>query len=804
MDALLKDVRYGVRTLRKSPAFTLVALFTLALGIGATSTIFTAVHAVLLRPLPFQAPEQLALVYETSREGDNPRFVTSAPTFLDWQQQNRVFSSMAAFLEAGYNLAGSDAPERVGGARVTGDFFRTLGVAPALGRALTVDDDQSGGPANAVLSWRLWQNRFAGDASVIGRTVTLDERAYTVVGVMPAEFRFPSAEVAVWVATRWTPEQVQAPAARGGHGWTVVARLRPGVTLAQAGSEMQTIADRLSAEYPDFQSKFGAAVYSLPSEAVGDVRTGLLVLMGAVGLVLLIACANVANLMLARAATRQREMAIRSAIGASRRALVRQLLTESLVLALAGGTLGLLLATWGTGLLASLGSIGVAEDALRVDWRIVLFATGTSLLTGVMFGLAPALQAARPDLNEVLKDGNKGSAGLGRGRMRDSLLVAEVALSLLLLVGAGLLVRSFIRLQDTHPGFHAANVLTARVQLPSATYGDTLRRAAFQRDLLERLGALPGVRSAALASGLPLSGVDAVYGYWVDGRTHTLSDLPVANYYGVSPAYFAALQIPLRRGRSFTDMDRMNGHRVALVNETAARQHFPGEDPIGRVVHVGSPDDAGFEIVGVVADTRHGSLSAAPPPQLYVPIAQRPGLGVSIVLRTTGAPDALAAAVHREVRALDGSLPLSRVSSFQTLLDDGVARPRVTALLLGVFAALALVLAMVGIYGVIAYGVAQRTHEFGIRMALGAARGDVVRSVLWHAMRLAGIGIAVGLAAAFGLSRFLESLLYQVSASDPLTYLGLAAVVAMVALAAAYIPARRATRVMPMLALRGD
>jgi putative ABC transport system permease protein len=744
------------------------------------------------------------MVYETSRTGDNPRFVTSAPTFMDWQQQSRAFSSMAAFLEAGYNLAGSDAPERVGGARVTGDFFRTLGVAPALGRALTGDDDRSDAARSAVLSWRLWQNRFAGDPGVIGRTVTLDERPYTVIGVMPADFRFPSADVAVWVPAQWSPQQLQSPAARGGHGWNVVARLHAGVTLAQARTEMETIADRLSAEYPDFQAKFGAAVYSLPDEAVGEVRTGLLVLMGAVGLVLLIACANVANLMLARAATRQREMAIRSAIGASRRALVRQLLTESLVLALGGGTLGLLLATWGTGLLASLEWAGVPADALVVDWRIATFAAGTSLLTGVLFGLAPALQAAMPDLNDVLKDGNKGSAGLGRGRMRDSLLVAEVALSLMLLVGAGLLVRSFVRLQATDPGFTTAHALTARVQLPGVTYADTLRRAAFHRELLERLGALPGVRSAALASGLPFSGVDAAYGFWADGQSYAASDVPVATFYAVSPAYFASLEVPLRRGRLFTDDDRMNGHRVALVNERLARQYFPGEDPVGRVVRVANPDDTGFEIVGIVADTRHGSLTTVAPPQLYVPLAQRPGLGISIVLRTTGDPDALASAVQREVRALNGTLPVSQVRSFQALVDEAMARPRVTALLLGVFAALALALAVVGIYGVIAYGVAQRTHEFGIRMALGAARGDVVRQVLRQAMGLAGIGIAVGLVAAAGLSRLLESLLFQVSATDPLTYLGLAALVAGVALVAAYIPARRATRVMPMLALRGD
>ncbi|HEX5830449.1 MAG TPA: ABC transporter permease, partial [Gemmatimonadaceae bacterium] len=763
MDALLKDLRFAIRTLRKSPAFTVVALVTLALGIGATSTIFSVVNAVLLRSLPYANPEGLVYVWEHNQNDRDGRMAVSSTNFVDWRRDQRVFASMAAFREGDFNLAGNEIPERVGGTTVTGDFFRTLGVAPALGRGLGPDDDRPE-VRTVVLSDALWRRQFAADRAALGRTVTLDGQSYTVVGVMPPTFHFPSLDAQLWVPAGWT-EQQAGQNARGAHNWNVIARLAPKVTLAQADAAMRTIAARIEEQYPNFQRNFSAAVRPLHEEVVGDVRTPLLVLGGAVLLVLLIACANVANLLLARAATRQREMAIRSAIGASRRAIVRQLLAESVVLATAGAVIGLLLATWGTAAIAQFGDIGLPRgEEIAVDARVLLFTLAIAVGTGLLFGLAPALAASRADLGEVLKDGNKGSAGPGRGRTRGALLVAEVALSLMLLVGAGLLVQSFVRLQGNDLGFRPDGVLTAQVQLPRLTYQDTVRRAAFYEELTRRASALPGVRGAGVASGVPFSGGNLMAGYWVQGKRYAdVSAVPVSTIYRVTPSYFSMLAVPLKRGRLLTDADRLGAQKVVLVSETLARQHFPGEEPIGQVVRPGNPEGDGYTIVGVVGDTKHNSLADAPPPQMYVPLTQFSPYFVTVMVKTEMEPASLAAALRREVQALDGTLPITAVRSYDALVGEAVARPRFTAALLGLFAALALVLAVVGIYGVIAHSVAQRTREFGIRLALGAGRGAVARQVLGNALGLTGAGIGVGVVAALLLSRLLESLLYGIT-----------------------------------------
>ena len=806
MDSLLRDLRYALRTLRKTPGFTFFAVLTLALGVGAASTIFSVVDTVLLSPLPYRDPGSIVAVYEANARDGLTDFPVAPANFIDWQRDNRVFSAMGASRRNGslnLTVKGAD-PERLLGAQVTAGYFTALGVAPQLGRAFTAEEDTPGGARVVVLSDALWRRRFSADPTIVGQTITLSNEPYTVVGVAPASMRLPSDQTELWLPMAFSAEEA---ANRGGHSMNVVARLKPGVTLAQARTEMSAIAQRIATAYPADQTGFTTTVRSLSDDIVGDARTPLFVLAGAVGFVLLICCVNVANLMLARATGRQKEIAIRSAIGAGRKHIVRQLLAESLVLAVLGGATGLLLSTWGVELLVALGPRELPRlNELAVNGRVAAFAVAVSMLTGVVFGVAPALHASRADLNETLKDGTKGSAGgPARARARQALLVAEVAISLTLLVGAGLMLKSMSRLRDVDPGFEAAGLLTGAIALPSSKYDTPEKRIAFFDAVGERLRATPGVEDAAFASNLPLSGSVAMWGYWIEGKTPRgdNSQVPVASVYSVMGDYFGTMEIPLRRGRLFTPQDRAGTPFVAIVNETLARQHFGGEDPIGKRIQF-DPDSGDFyEIVGVVGDVRHRGVGEDAPPQLYTAYAQGAFGGLSAVLRGHDAT-ALTNALRREVRAVDADQPVARIRTMEQLIAEGIARPRFITLLLGTFAGVALVLAVVGIYGVVAYSVAQRTQEFGIRMALGADARRVLGEVVGQAARVTVIGVVIGVAAALLMSRVLTSLLFQVNATDPMTYGVIVAVLLTATVVASWVPARRATRVSPMAALRPE
>ncbi|HEY0970926.1 MAG TPA: ABC transporter permease [Gemmatimonadales bacterium] len=805
MNSLLRDIRYALRTLRKSPGFTAFAALTIALGIGATSTIFGVVDAVLLSPLPYGDPATLVAVHETDRTAGNDAFPTTPATFLDWKRDARSFAAMAASRNQAATLTGDGEPERVPGGAVSAGFFEVVGVRPILGRGFLAEEDAAGAGQVVVLSEGLWQRRFGGDRAVVGQSMNVNGRPHTIVGVMPATLRLPYAETELWVPLAFSEQDATN---RGGHQLRVVARLAPGATLEQADVEMRTIAARISRDHPQFQSGFGATVRPLAADVIGDVGRPLYVLAGAVGFLLLICCANVANLMLARAASRRKEIAIRSAIGAGRGHIVRQLLAEALVLSLIGGVGGLLLAAWGTDLLVSLGPAELPRlQEIGVDGRVAAFALVASLVTGVLFGVAPAVHASRSDLNDTLKDGTRGtSGGPGGARARQALLVAEVAISLTLLVGAGLMMKSLDRLRDVDPGFRTRGILTAQLPLPLTTYDSTHKRMALYQALGERVRAIPGVRDVGFTGAVPLSGSIAILGYWIEGKTprNDNSQVPTATFYQVAGDYFRTMGIPLRKGRYLDAGDREGAQYAAVINETLARQQFAGEEPIGKRIQVGPDSAPYYTIVGVVGDSRHEGLGAEPPPQLYLPYAQGGFGNMSLVVHTDGDPTRLVGAIRDALQALDAELPLARARTMEDVIAEGIARPRFITLLLGSFAGIALVLALVGTYGVVAYSVAQRTQEFGIRMALGADARRVLVEVVMQAARITAIGIVVGVAAALLLSRGLATLLFQVHVADPVTYVAIASLLLAVTVLASWIPARRATRVTPLNALRAE
>ncbi|MFP5260563.1 MAG: ABC transporter permease [Blastocatellia bacterium] len=799
MDTVFHDLRYALRTLLKSRAFTAVALLALALGIGANTAIFTVVNAVLLRPLPYREPDRIMTVlYE--------RRIPVAPAdFLDWKEQNQVFENIAAAQYWQPSLTGNDRPEQLWALHLTADMFTLLGVKPALGRAFLPGEDQPGDHHVVVLSHRLWQRRFGGDAAIVGQTVTLDGESYTVIGVMPEGFRF-----APFWATRaelWAPLNLAPRAAdRRGSSLRVFARLKPGVTRERAQAEMSAINQRIEQQYPDSKKGLRLSVDPLHEVVVGNVRPALFILLGAVGFVLLIACANVANLLMARAASRQKEVAIRTALGATRARVIRQLLTESVILSLAGGLFGLLLAKWGVRALVAISPDNLPRvESIGLDVPVLCFTLATSVLTGLVFGLAPALHASRLGLNESLKEGGRGSTeGMRRSRVRRLLVVAEVALALVLLIGGGLMIRSFARIQSIDPGFNPRNVLTFVVSLAGSQHSTARQRLAFFDQLLERIKALPSVQSAGAINHLPLAGDVWQIGYTVEGQPAPPPEERRGAVYRIArPGYFQTMGATILSGRDFTDRDTKEAPGVVIVNESFARRHWPGGNALGKRITITDGDPNQREVVGVVKDLRQSDWTADPIEEMYLPHLQsaEPRY-MTLVVRSASDPAGLVAAVQNEVWAIDKDLPVSQVMSMEQAISGSVGQQRFNMTLLGIFAGLAVTLAAIGIYGVMSYSVTQRRHEIGIRMALGASQGDVLRMVIKQGMTLAAVGAIVGLAGAFFLTRLMSSLLYGVSPTDPLTFFAIPLILAGVALGACFVPARRATRVDPMVALR--
>ncbi|MBW8878543.1 MAG: ABC transporter permease [Acidobacteria bacterium] len=804
LEHLARDLRFGARMLRKDPSFTAIAVLTLALGIGANTAIFSVVNAVLLRPLPFPQSERLVLIWATNAESGRTDDVASYPDFEAWRAGSKSFENMAAFTTRGMILAGGDQAEDVAAVQATPGFFETLKIQPALGRTFRPEESEAGASHVALLSDGAWKSRFAGRVDVVGRTFRGNEETYTIIGVMPPGFKFSPNEV----------EQIYTPLVRDpsrGHGFLrVLGRLRPGTQTAAAQAEMDVITSRLAKEYPKTNERVGARIVLLVTAMVGKGRTGLLIFLSVVAVVLVIACINVAALMSARSATRQRELTVRSALGASRKRLLQQLLTESTLLALAGGLLGLLLASWGTRLLVALLAQSFPIPRLEnthIDGWVLLFTLALSLVTGILFGSVLAVPAASPDLNEVLRESSRtATEGAGGRRARSLLVIAEVSLALILLSGAGLLLKSLLVLRNTAPGFSTENLLTVDFSLPKNKFSNTIERSGFFTNMLARVAALPGVRSAALVADLPLGGGSDSLGFHIAGRPDPAPDGAFsASFNIVSAGYFHTMAIPLRAGREFTERDSVGAPGVIVVNDTAARTFWPGGDALGKQITVPGAGDSGtLTVVGVTGDVRQRSLGSAPQPEIFLNYAQ-PGPAwpwLVLVVRTTGDPAALTGAIRNMAQSVDRNVPVSRVRTMDDVLSGTLAQPRVYTLLLVFFATLALALAAVGLYGVVSYTVTQRMHELGIRMALGAERGDVVWLVLRQGLSLTLTGTVIGLAGGLAVTRVLTHLLPGVQPGDPLTLSAVALLLIGVALAASYLPARRGSRVEPVVTLR--
>jgi putative ABC transport system permease protein len=806
MGALLQDLRYGIRTLAKIPGFTIVAVLTLALGIGANTAIFSVVDAVLLRPLPYPQPDRLFVVYQTLPQDPAQNTGVSYPNYLDWAQQNDAFESMAAVRGNVLALSGQGEPTNIATGSVTSDYFEVLRVKPLLGRTLQASDDALDANPVVVMSESLWRARFDADPAIVGRTITLDQHPITVAGIVPAYFHpsVPDGAAQLWVPLRQDGVFSDMRARRRGHYLSALGRLKPGVTAAQAQSEMAAMEQRLAQQFPNENKGWGIRIVSLQADMAGNVQTALLVLLGAVGFVFLIACANVASLQLARAASRQKEIAIRVALGAGRRRLLRQFLTESVLLSVIGGALGLVLAYEALrGLIAWLPADLPRISEIYVDARVLAFGLALSVLSGVIFGLAPAWHGTESRLAEALE----GARGTGEGRTsrhaRNIFVVAETALAIVLLVGAGLLIRSFARLQQVNVGFNPAQLLTARIGLPRAQYAKPEQWNSFYRQTLQRMNGLPGAQEAAVAVPLPLSDSYINLAFAVDGRPpRTKSDAPTADFVAISPNYFHVLQVPLLRGREFSDADSESGPKVCVISSSLAQQLFPNQSALGQRIIIGYPTDATREIVGIVGDVKDSDLSARQSAQIYVPFVQNPFWAADIAVRAHGNPSALSSALREQIRGIDSALPVAEVRPMEAVIGSSVAQPRFRTALLSLFGAAALLLAAIGIYGVLAYTVTQQTREIGIRMALGANPGRVLRLVLARGLRLAGAGTVIGVLAALMLTPLLNSLLFGVSATDPLTFAAVAGLLLGVALLACYVPARRAMRVDPMVALR--
>ena len=806
---MLQDIRYAVRKLSRTPGFTTIAAFTLALAIGATTAIFSVIDGVLLKPLPFRDPQRVVRVTNL-RDGN--RMVSSVPDFLDIRAQSKSYASLAALDAQAMNLTGGSEPERIGAARVGATFWSLLGVTPQVGRGFAPNEDSQSAARTVVLSDGLWKRRFGGDRRIVGKTIALDGNSFTVIGVAPAGFSFPD-RPDVWIPLVFAQDDLN-PDGRGAHWMGIMGRLAPNVTAAQATSELVTITRRLEQQYPESNTNMSGAVIPMQEYLVGDVRPALYVMLGAVAFVLLIACANVANLLLVRAASRESEMAVRTALGAGAWRLVRQLVIESVLLAMIGGVFGTLLALWGVDLLLSMAPNGLPRiNEVTVNGSVLVFTAGVTAITGVLFGLFPALHAARANVGGMLKEGMRGSSGgVASRRARNTLVMAEMALAVVLLVGAGLLIRSFSKLLAVDPGFRAERVVTFAIAAPDTKYGQYAQRRELVSNLVERMKRVPGAQGAAVVTGLPLSNIMMRTSAHIVGTPperpgeRKSTDVAMA-----TPGYFTTMGIPLVAGRDFTDRDGSGAPVVSIVNQEFVKRYFPNENPIGKRIELGWDQDTastggnmtlGGEIVGVVANVKRRGLSQEVFPETYASYMQPTFSNFSVVVRSTADPSTVMAAIRAQMRELDRDLPLSDLRQLKELVAASVSRPRFYTTILGVFASIALILAAVGIYGVISYAVSLRTRELGIRIALGATGRQVSGLVLQQGVGLAIAGVAVGGAGAYWLTRLLSKLLFGVSATDPLTFVGVAALLTAIAAIASFVPARRAAKVDPLLAMR--
>ena len=794
---ILTDMRYALRQMLKAPGFTAVAVLTLAFGVGASSAVFSIVNAAMLRPLPYPHQDRLVRVLELLPKLG--RFAVAPANFLDWRAQNTVFEGIAAFGTGSETLVGTESAERIPRTAVSWNVFDVLGVSPALGRTFRQDEDLPKQNNVVILSHGMWQRRFGGDPQILGRTLTFSGEPSTVIAVMPEDFYFPNRTTEFWRPLGLNP----ANATRGGHYLATIARLKNGVSFDQAGAEMRGIAARLAQQYPATNRDESVETIGVRELIVGPARSMLYTLLAAVGIVVLIACANVANLLLVRASVREKEIAIRAAMGAGRRRIVAQVLSEGIVLAFTGGILGVLLAYLAVAPLRVLGQGNIPRAAeIALDWRVLTFTLVVTVLTGILFSLAPAWHAARSGLGALLKEGTRSSSGIGGLRIRNTLLVLEVALSIVLLVGATLLLRSFVQLTRVDPGFRPEQVLTFSVALPQTTYPEDSHRIAFFDRLAERLRGMPGVRAMGMVQTIPIR-ADYLLSFSIQGRRSEPGKEPSANYRVITPGYFEALTIPLLRGRLFTNTD-LPPRQVAVIDEAFAKQHFANEDPIGHGIDIGNGTDGFYEIVGVVGSVRHEGLDTNARPTMYVPYRNDVFSTMWVMVKTAEEPVALAPMARQVLREVDPAIPAAALDRLDTVITEWVAPRRFSMLLLSAFAVVALFLAAVGLYGVVAYAVSQRTREIGLRMAIGAQRGDVLRMVVGGGMKLATLGVVVGLVTALWLARYVASMLFGVTSLDPVSYSVTAVVLLTVSAIACYIPARRATTVDPLVALRAE
>jgi putative ABC transport system permease protein len=815
---MLGEIKVALRGLAKSPGFTAIAIVTIALAIGANTAVLSLVNALLIRPLPYKNPQQLVLVWEQFANQGLDRIPVSAPEYLDYEKELQSYERIAAFDYVDLNLTGGEMPERVQGAVVSPSLFPLLGISPIRGRAFESNETQAGRDDVVVISARLWQRRFNSDPNVLNSKLALNGRTYTVVGIMPASFEFPlplfnvqgnqfAERADIWKPISFTEDELKS---RGSRSYGVIGRLRSGVSAKQAQAELNTITANWIPRFKDnyaVETGFGARVYGLQEQVVGGMRPALLILLGAVALVLLIACANLTTMLLARGGSREREMAIRVALGAGPLRLLRFLLIESVLLSVIGGVAGIVTAIWGLDVLAAVGAKTVPRlREVNLDATVLSLTFVISVATGVLFGIAPALASARPELTEALKEGGRGaSSGVRRNQLRNTLVVSEIALALVLLIGAGLLMKSFVHLQNVNPGFNAKNVVTAELSLSLLKYPRGKPVIDFYAEVLRRVRALPGVQTAAFTNVLPLSGSNTDNSFHIEGRNEMQTKVfPDEEIRSITPDYFRVLQTPLLRGRFFTEADTADAPGVVIVNQAMAKKYWPGEDAVGKRINFGDADPNNtkwFTIVGVVSDIHHQGLDVDPKPEFYLPHPQRAYRGMILTVRSAQDPRALIPTLRKEIGAIDPDQPLANVRTLETVTSESIAPRRMSVVLLGAFASIALLLAAVGIYGVISYLVVQRTHEIGVRMALGAQRQDVLQMVVGHALKLVGIGALIGLALAFLSTRALAALLYSVSAFDLTTFLFVTITLAGVALIASYIPALRATRADPMIAL---